>query len=317
MIAFLAIAYIGLLALLIKIGIIKLNTFWKISPLIWVVLLFVVLFIPMQWGAPSGRVLNYQAVIEIIPNVSGEVIDVPAAPLVPMKKGDVIFRIDPRPFEYTINNVNAQLALARVNLDRAQQLVKQDFAAKYQLDRYDAEVKKLEAQLEKAEFDLEQTVVRAPADGFIQGLTLRPGQRVANLPLRSWVAYVMQDETGLLAGIQQNMLRHVKPGQKAEIALKLFPGRIIHAEVESILDTTSQAQLSPNGLLPQAPAPNLMPEVRGVRLVIRDDLSDLPTDMNGGAVGTAVIYTEAATATHIIRKVMIRMENLLNYINPY
>ena len=36
----------------------------------------------------------------------------------------------------------------------------------------------------------------------------------------------------------------------------------------------------------------------------------------GGAIGTAAIYTESVTATHIIRKVMVRMETWLNYLKP-
>ena len=37
----------------------------------------------------------------------------------------------------------------------------------------------------------------------------------------------------------------------------------------------------------------------------------------GGSVGSAAIYTDSVRATHIIRKVMIRMEAWVNYLNPY
>ena len=73
MIVFLTLLYVGVLFLAVKIGLIKMNSFWKISPVLWMVLLFFVLFVPLQWGAPAGAVNNYQSVIEIIPNVSGEV----------------------------------------------------------------------------------------------------------------------------------------------------------------------------------------------------------------------------------------------------
>ncbi len=36
----------------------------------------------------------------------------------------------------------------------------------------------------------------------------------------------------------------------------------------------------------------------------------------GGAIGTAAIYTESVAATHIIRKVMVRMETWMNYLKP-
>jgi len=41
----------------------------KLSPVLWSLFLLVVLFIPMQWGAPTGDVLVVQRTIQIIPNV--------------------------------------------------------------------------------------------------------------------------------------------------------------------------------------------------------------------------------------------------------
>ena len=99
MIVFLTLIYVVFLFLALKIGIIKMNSFWKISPVLWMVLLFLVLFVPMQWGAPSGAVRMYQVVIEIIPNVTGEVIEVPVKPLTPVKKDEVLFRIDPEQYQ--------------------------------------------------------------------------------------------------------------------------------------------------------------------------------------------------------------------------
>ena len=43
------------------------------------------------------------------------------------------------------------------------------------------------------------------------------------------------------------------------------------------------------------------------------DIASVP----GGAVGTGAVYTDAAKATHVIRKVMIRMQAWLNYLIPY
>ena len=51
---------------------------------------------------------------------------------------------------------------------------------------------------------------------------------------------------------------------------------------------------------------------------LRLKLDDLPNEdlLKPGSVGTVAIYTESVAATHIIRKVMIRMESILNYLNP-
>jgi len=316
MIVFLTLLYVGVLALLVKMRIVPLNTFWKLSPLLWMVLLLVALFIPMQWGAPSGTVKTYSAVVEIIPNVSGEVTDVEARALQPVKQGDVLFRIERTPFETKVAQLEAELDFARVNLERAERLVAKKNVAELERDRYDSQVKSLGAQLRNARWELEQTDVRAPADGYPVGVSLRPGQRVANIPLRSWIAFVESDQSQLVVGIPQTRLRHVRPGQKAEVVLRLHPGQTFEAVVDSIIDITAGAQLQPSGLLPMAPTVQEPSLPYGVRLRLEDPPATGGSIL-GGAVGTAAIYTDAAKATQVIRRVMLRMESWMNYLKPF
>ncbi len=321
MIVFLTLCYIGVLALLVKFKIIVLNLWWKISPIIWLLFLFIALFIPMQWGAPSGTVTMFQQVVELIPNVSGEVTEVPAKPLQPMKKGDVVFKIDPTTYQAKVDELQARLNLAQINLERAKDLAKRDLAAQYQADSFLAETQSLSAQLDSARWELEKTVVRAPADGYITGLTLRPGQRVGRLAARSWVAFVADEDTKLILGVNQILLRHIKKGDIAEVTFKLLPGKILQASVEEITYMTPQGQLQPSGNVPLAPTGQQLPEPYAVVLSLEETdeiknvlrLSQVP----GGAMGTATVYTESAGLTHIIRRVMMRMEAWLNYINPF
>ena len=112
MIAFLTLCYVGLLALLVKTGIVRLNLWWKLSPVLWFLLLNVFLIIPMQWGAPSGNVTMYQFVVQVTPNVSGTVTEVKATINRPVKQGDLLFRIDPRPYQYRVDQASAALAEA-------------------------------------------------------------------------------------------------------------------------------------------------------------------------------------------------------------
>jgi multidrug resistance efflux pump len=61
--------------------------------------------------APSSsdvRVIKY--VVQVVPEVRGRVIDVPVEPNSPVKKGDILFRIDPTPFEIQVRTLEAQLA---------------------------------------------------------------------------------------------------------------------------------------------------------------------------------------------------------------
>jgi multidrug resistance efflux pump len=310
---------VGVLALLIKLKVIKLTLWWKISPVVWMLLLFFVLFIPMQWGAPAGAVTQYQTVIEIIPNVGGQVIDVPVKPLEPIKKGDVLFRIDPETYQAAVDQLEAQLELAKIRLAQSIELAEAEAGSVYEVEKYEADVKSLSAQLRTARWNLAETDVKAPADGYIVGLTLRPGQRVSNMPLRGWMAFVDSSQSYLVAGINQNMLRHVRIGQWAEVVFKLFPGKVFPATVSGVGYVSPQGQLAPSGILPQAPTVQQLPAPYGVILSIdKKVLSQLPRQqLPGGSVGTVGIYTESVKATHIIRKVMLRMETWLNFINPY
>ena len=315
MIVFLTLLYVGVLALLVKLKIVPLNTFWKFSPILWMLLLFIVLFVPMQWGAPSGTAKMYKGVVEIIPNVSGQVTEVAAEPLKPMKQGDLLFRIDPVPFQAQVDRLQADLGLARLNLDRAEQLVARDAGPEFERDKYLAQVASLEAQLEAAQWELDQTNVLAPSDGYVVGLRLRPGQRVGNLPIRSWMTYMDYGLSRLAVGIPQTRLRHVQQGQEVEVVLRLFPGQTFTGTVEAIVDVTSGAQLQPSGTLPNAPSPNDPPLPFAV-IINLDDPPIMSDEVPGGALGTAAIYTDSASATHIIRRVMLRMESWMNFLLP-
>ncbi|MEA3411600.1 MAG: biotin/lipoyl-binding protein [Pseudomonadota bacterium] len=323
MIVFLTVCYIVLLALLVKLKVIRLNLWWKISPLVWIVLLLVVLFIPMQWGAPAGTVQVYQFVVEVIPNVAGEVIEVPVEPLAPLKKGDVLFRIDPRPYQDQVDSLEAQLKLAKINLGRAKELLRKKVGPQVDVDRYTAEVEQLSAELDKARYDLEQTVVRAPGDGFVLGVTLKPGQRVANLPLRSWMSFVNTDLNRVAIGINQYQIRHLRAGLPAEVTFKVLPGKTFSAVMIDGAPITPGGQLAPSGHVPAAPNAQTPPQPYGVLLKLEESFEEAglkPMDIAsvpGGAVGTGAIYTDNVKTTHIIRKVMLRMQAWLNYLIPY
>jgi multidrug resistance efflux pump len=62
---------------------------------------------------PSGSFTVVSRVTEITPNVSGQVMDVTVKPNQAVKVGTVLFRIDPAPFQYKVQNLEASLAQAR------------------------------------------------------------------------------------------------------------------------------------------------------------------------------------------------------------
>ena len=105
--------------------------------------------------APSShdvRVVKY--VVNIVTQVKGHVIEVPAEGNRPMKKGDVLFRIDPTPFQNTVNTLEAKLANTQgSNRELDEQLtgaVAQVAAARASIEQASARVTQVSAQVELA-----------------------------------------------------------------------------------------------------------------------------------------------------------------------
>ena len=79
-----------------------------------------VLILTLNLVAPSTndiRVINY--VVQIVPRVTGRVIEVPVEPNRLVRKGQVLFRIDPVPFQNEVKQLEAKLVESRANLNEA------------------------------------------------------------------------------------------------------------------------------------------------------------------------------------------------------
>jgi multidrug resistance efflux pump len=262
--------------------------------------------------APSSadvRVVKY--VVQIVPQVRGRVIEVPAAGNQPMKKGDVLFRIDPTPYELDVKRIAAQLALAETRLRQTRVLAATGAGSKFDEERYESDVRQLGAQLDQARWDLSQTTVYAPANGTPINVQLRPGSFVVGAPFVQAMAFV-EDEYQVIALYHQNELHQVAPGNEAEIALPTYPGEIIKATVDSIVWAQGQGQLPMSGVVPQTgPAP-LPPGRFAVKLAIAE--KDRERFLAAGALGNAAIYTHGLEPIHIIRKVILRVGSYTNYL---
>lgn len=313
MIAFLTLLYGGVLYLLVRNKVVPWNTFWKISPAIWMVLLFVAVFIPMNWGAPSGPVIVGRQSVAIVPNVAGEVIEVPVEANKPLKAGDVLFKIDPAPYAAAGNQLKAQLKLAEINLERATELEKRQTGTLANLQQRQAEVDQIKAQLEAANWNLEKTVVRAPTDGFVTNVSLRKGARVSAAPISAVMVFIETADTILGLQVNQAFARKVSPGQSVELTFKYLPGQVYTGRVVTFLQATALGQQAPSGTAVR-PA-----EIVAAPFVVRVQLDDAATAaaLPAGSTGEGAIYTQSAAATHIVRRIMIRMSAYLNYVLPF
>ncbi|MGI9364692.1 MAG: HlyD family secretion protein [Rhizobiaceae bacterium] len=373
MIIFLTLIYVAILFVLIKVKILPDTKLVWSSTAVWMVLLLIFLFIPMQWGAPSGPVRILTRVVSIVPNVAGQVVEINVEPNTPLKKGDVLFKIDPVPFQQAVDLAQATLVRVEAQADQDQdsletaeaglrkaiaqrdlaqsrynddkELVERNVYPENRLERRQADldqataavdsanaevrraqtelgavmesgepakVAEAKARLEKARWDLDQTIVRAPNQGYVTNMALAVGQRVVTLPFAPAMAFVDTSNSGPVAQIQQIYLRHIKPGQTAEIAMKTQPGHIVFGTVSSVVPAASGGQVQVGGTMAAAVQIGSEP----FQVLIDIDNPEDERFMKPGSVGTVAIYTESMGATHVIRKVMLRMNSILNYLNP-
>jgi RND family efflux transporter MFP subunit len=312
MIALMAV-YLVLLFLLVRLGIVTFNLFWKASPFIVLLLLNLLLFIPMGWGAPQGPAIVVRNAVSIVPEVAGEVAEVPVTANTSLKAGDVLFKIDPTPYQAQVAAIEAQLKLSDLRLSQMTQLYERDSGRAFDVQQRQSEVDQLKAQLESAKWNLDKTVIRAPADGYATNVALRKGARVANLPLSPVMAFIDTSETLVGVEISQNEARYVAAGQSVEITFKFEPGIVRTGKVETVFQaiSTGQAQVSGTAVAPT--------EIQSAPFLIRVKLddADLAKRLPAGSTGTAAIFTEAVKPTHIIRKVLLRQIAILNYVNPF
>jgi multidrug resistance efflux pump len=374
----------------------------------------------------DGRM--YVPVVQIVPNVRGIVVEVPVEANKPVKKGDVLFRIDPQPYQIEVDRLRAllaskntnfarlseqlaaaeaatkeakanlivaeseldrqaretyeqsiarvaqvqkQLDLAIVNRDRIKPLVqklvatqedldkaetrvlsltdersqataaakiadeklktgssgleavRQDIArleaterevrlqVKAELDGVNPEVREVQAQLDKARWDLEQCVVRAPADGYVPQLTLRPGQMAVPIPLKPLMVFVLTEQPTLVASFAQKAISDIKPGMEAEVVFKNYPGKSFKVKVRRVMTVVPEGEILASG---QVLSPTSAGEHGEIPVVFDygEDVAKL--ELPAGSQGSIAVYTDRVHALSIVRKIILRMKSWESFV---
>jgi membrane fusion protein, multidrug efflux system len=147
--------------------------------------------------------------VEIRARVEGWLESVNFTPGSQVKKGDLLFVIDPRPFqakvdqyEAALKGTQADLKLKQVNLKRAQQLLATASISQLQYDVQTAEeavagskVGISEADLEKAKLDLAYTQVTAPIDGRVSRNYVDVGNLVGGPASKTLLTEIVNDSS--------------------------------------------------------------------------------------------------------------------------
>jgi len=153
-----------------------------------------------DWEEFSGRLEAVDSV-EIRPRVSGFIDSVNFTEGARIKKGQLLFRIDPRPFRAEANRLSASLKSARAqqklaasNHERGKRLLAQHWISQQAFDQLATqestgveEVGAAEAALEAARLNLEFTEVRSPIDGRVSRALITAGNLVSSTSLLTTV----------------------------------------------------------------------------------------------------------------------------------
>jgi multidrug efflux system membrane fusion protein len=160
------------------------------------------------WSEFSGRLHAVDAA-EIRPEVSGRITEVLFEDGQTVKAGDVLFVIDPRPYEAAVARAEANLASARTNAgfakldhDRAAALASTQVMAQRAYDERananrvaDAAVKMAEAELKRAALDLEHAHVVAPISGRASRAEITLGNLVQAGPGAPLLTTIVSNDT--------------------------------------------------------------------------------------------------------------------------
>ena len=296
-----------------KFKLLPINTWTMVGSFLVGAFVLSFLLIMMNMYQPMTHDSRFMAATTpIISEVRGRVIEVPVTGNTPLKAGDVLFKIDPEQFEQRVASIDAQLVLANTRLQQETDLVAQGAGNQYEVQRYESEVKRLSAELAQAQLDLENTVVRAPTDGYVTQVILRPGMIAVPIPFSAQMVFVHDEEVRFFAAFRQNSLQAVDPGDEVEVSFDAVPGRIFAGKVKQILPMMSEGQLTPTGQLQTLESVHYKPGRVLVEVEFEDDLSTFKLPV--GSSGTTVIYTGEWHAIQIIRMVILRIKAWEKYV---
>ncbi|NGN97555.1 HlyD family secretion protein [Grimontia sp. S25] len=368
----LILTYTALCVAIFKIFKIPLNKWTVPTAVLGGVVLIGTLILLMNYNHPHTALGgNVYVTTPIVPNVRGQVVDVPVQANQPLKQGDILFKIDQTRFKarvmeakaalqdaqqsvlarqaaYSTAKANTLKALAErdrtkkeferyqkgakkgaftaSDVDNKRQIYlaaeasleaaeaeedRQLLSVTSQINGVDTTVAKAQAALEQAQFDLDSTIVRAPTDGYVTQVTLRPGMMAVPMPLRPVMTFVNEDRTRYVGAFRQNSLLRLKPGFEAEFIFRALPGKTFQGKVVEVLPAIAEGQIQAQGML----MGDKMFSDQGRALVVLEMTDDISEHMlpNGTNVEIAV-YSDSFHHVSIMRKVLIRMKSWQNYL---
>lgn len=244
-------------------------------------------------------------VVQVAPDVSGLVTQVPVRDNQDVKAGDVLFEIDRARFALALDQADAAVRAQQVAHDQAARDVKRNRSlgqlvsaetveqSQTRLQQTDAALAQAKVQLDVAKLNLERSRVIAAVDGRVTNLDLRVGSyATAGHPV---MALVDAHSFYIEGYFEETKLVRIKEGDAALVTL-MGDDRQIHGHVESIALGIADRDRSTSANL----LPNVNPTFNWVRLAqripVRVKIDSIPDGVRLVAGQTATVAIENAAA---------------------
>ena len=267
-----------------------------------------------QYAPYSGKVFVERPVIQMATYLGGQVKEISVKPNEPISKGSPLYKMDPAPIQARLDQATAELNKALQKLKDTQQLVSRKVMAAEALKLVQDNADAAQADVNRYQYELDQTVAYAPADGYVINMQLRAGQFARlKAPVMSFVS---SEEAWLVMAIRQEGSQYIEPGQEVEFALTMYPGEVFTARVTALIHGVGEAQLSLGGIIPPVAS---IEEIERFAVKVSLDEDQLGQPMIFGASGLAAINTgQGADVFWLLRRIEVQSESLLNYLyNPF
>lgn len=170
-------------------------------------------------------------------------------------------------------------------------------------------VAQLNAQLENAQWELDQTTIRASDDGYVSALVLAVGARA--VPMRAAMSFIVADDIMIIGVFDQNGFKNIKRGAPVKLVFANRPGEVHYSKIGDVLRGTGQGQVAVSGTLARA-------ETVGTSSTYPARI-DVPKDMDPdmlrlGMVGTATVISDNAGPIGFLATILLWVKAYVAYL---
>lgn len=172
-----------------------------------------------------------------------------------------------------------------------------------------------QAQLERAQYDLNSTIVHAPHYGVVTNVTLAKGQYIA--AGNPALTFIDADAAWITVDLRENQLQNLKPGDKAHILFDAVPGKLFEGHVQSIAWGIAPGRNAKGGLVVNEANNRWFEPARRipVRIELNSPASDWPRQVRvGGKVHVVAITGSQFNPIALLVRGMQRVRSWASYL---